>query len=371
MRGKPKSILQSTLELFSPNNSAFHGDNNNNIHYTQINQTCPNVKPLPIHSSTKEISPTSNQDNCPTKPKINDNFDYYQNIINQMNNDITNINQKLSNIDTSILTSSRLSSDPDNLLNSRRNNMPNDSERNINSGNKTQMFFETLENERKIINQLRLDYETSMAAKNAKMIELEQHKKMLLEKKHYLEQQIQALEKNYSKETPMQKINEDENKLKQLSIIKNKDNISQTYDYVPPVNKDKIIIDNKINITESLPPSSKRSSKTSERIRNKKKLHNNKKVMKEETHSINTNCGDDYKKYLEQLKHAINENEFSNKNELLNLVQIIGKITEDKIKEIEIKHKEAMKESLNIICQLEEENTILKNKVLKIKEIAK
>ena len=92
--------------------------------------------------------------------------------------------------------------------------------------------------------------------------------------------------------------------------------------------------------------------------------------MKEEIHPT-INCGNDYKKYLEQLKHVINESELSNKNDLLSLVQIIGKATEENIKDIEIKHKEAMKDSLNIISQLQEENALLKNKVLQIKEIAK
>jgi hypothetical protein len=52
------------------------------------------------------------------------------------------------------------------------------------------------------------------------------------------------------------------------------------------------------------------------------------------------------------------------------MIQSIEQATNIKIKELQKQHKEEMTERLGIIMQLEEENCVLKNKVIRIKEIA-
>ena len=364
MRSKPKSILQTTLELLSSNDSVFHSTNNNVIN---LNQTCPNINLLPCSTNNNPPS-SSRQDNITTDE---DNFDTYQSMITKLNKDIKLINKKLSNIEISGLSSSRITSDPDFLLSARMNKenesnsiIPSESERKV--------------QEEKLIDKLKQEYETSIATKNAKMAELENNNKMLLDKQHQLEQQIQQLEEN-TKATTIQTNFETETEQQSIqrphSVTratcnnnkKGKTNVALTKKTIPSYEKGGSYYKMKVNkkkVSSVAPSMKKRKSQTSKKINNKTVDGNKQNTMN------NNNSNSDYKLYLNQLKEVIHQNEYDNKKELLCLIKSIEQATEIKIKELQKQHKEEMTERLGIIMQLEEENCVLKNKVIRIKEIA-
>lgn len=364
MRSKPKSILQTTLELLSSNDSIFHSNNNNLIN---LNQTCPNINLLSC--STNNNPPSSSRQDIITTDE--DNFDTYQSMINKLNKDIKLINKKISNIEISGLSSSRITSDPDFLHSSR---MIKESESNCIIPSESVRKVQ----EDKLIDKLKQEYETSIAAKNAKMAELENNNKMLLDKQHQLEQQIQQLEENtkattiqtnFETETEQQSIQRPHSVTKVTynnNCGKGKTNVALTKKAIPTKEKGDSNYKRKSSkkkVSSVVPSANKRKRQTSKRISNKKEVSCKQKVM-------NNNKDNDYKMYLNQLKEIINQNEYDNKKDLLGIIKSIEQATDIKIKELQKQHKEEMTERLGIIMQLEEENCVLKNKVIRIKEIA-
>ena len=364
MRSKPKSILQTTLELLSSNDSVFNSNNNNLIN---LNQTCPNINLLSC--STNNNPPSSSRQDIITNDE--DNFDTYQSMINKLNKDIKLINKKISNIEVSGLSSSRITSDPDFLHSSR---MIKESESNCIIPSESDRKIQ----ENKLIDKLKQEYETSIAAKNAKMAELENNNKMLLDKQHQLEQQIQQLEEN-TKATTIQTNFETESEQQSIqrphsvtkvtynnNCGKGKTNVALTKKTIPTKEKGNSNYKRKSSkkkVSSVVPSANKRKSKPSKRISNKKEISSKHNVM-------NNNKDSDYKVYLNQLKEIINQNEYDNKKDLLCIIKSIEQATDIKIKELQKQHKEEMTERLGIIMQLEEENCVLKNKVIRIKEIA-
>ena len=364
MRSKPKSILQTTLELLSSNDSVFNSNNNNLIN---LNQTCPNINLLSC--STNNNPPSSSRQDIITNDE--DNFDTYQSMINKLNKDIKLINKKISNIEVSGLSSSRITSDPDFLHSSR---MIKESESNCIIPSESDRKIQ----ENKLIDKLKQEYETSIAAKNAKMAELENNNKMLLDKQHQLEQQIQQLEEN-TKATTIQTNFETESEQQSIqrphsvtkvtynnNCGKGKTNVALTKKTIPTKEKGNSNYKRKSSkkkVSSVVPSANKRKRQTSKKISNKKEVSCKQKVM-------NNNKDNDYKMYLNQLKEIINQNEYDNKKDLLCIIKSIEQATDIKIKELQKQHKEEMTERLGIIMQLEEENCVLKNKVIRIKEIA-
>jgi hypothetical protein len=365
MRSKPKSILQTTLELLSSNDSVFHSNNNN---LTNLNQTCPNINLLSC-STTNNPPSSSRQDIITTD---DDNFDTYQSMINKLNKDIKLINKKISNVEISGLSSSRITSEPDFLHSSR---MIKESESNCIIPSESDRKVQ----ENKLIDKLKQEYETSIAAKNAKMIELENNNKMLLDKQHQLEQQIQQLEEN-TKATTIQTNFETESEQQSIqrphSVTKvtynnnngkGKTNVALTKKTIHTKEKGNSNYKRKSSkkkVSSVVPSANKRKNQISKKINNKKEVSSKHNVMN------NNNDDGNYKMYLNQLKEIINQNEYDNKKDLLCIINSIEQATNIKIKELQKQHKEEMTERLGIIMQLEEENCVLKNKVIRIKEIA-
>jgi hypothetical protein len=366
MRCKPKDFLQTTLELLSSNDSIYNNIKNNNIHNNQT--THLNIKHLTNNSSFNNNIPStlSHQDNITND---GDNYNYYHDIINHINKDIVNINQKLLNIETSGFSTSRYPSDLENvnctIKNKEFNNIikHNDSLRNNSS---------TYSNRKKeSVTKIPNDYKIISANKKKKLKELEHNNKLLLDKNIHLENKIQFLKQNSHL-----KINNTNNGNESLRVIiikrpHSSKNIIHSNNKSPKIiaykkksicSKKEINTNNKREITKNKVIGyntnySKRKCKTPS------------KIKQDKINSNFTNENSNYKHYLNQLKDIINNNNYANKNQVLFLLQLIEKTFEHNIKKINTQHKKEIKQNLQMILQLEEENSQLKQKVYKIKKI--
>ena len=134
----------------------------------------------------------------PSQRNSQDEIAYYKNMLSEMNNEIGNINSKLSQIDNTMTVSRMSSIDIDNCLSNRSNR-----------SNK-QIEHEMKEN-------IRNNYTISMIEKDKKLIELEENRKKLMEKNKELERQLSQLEQ-YANTTNISNITIDKSETPTIDI---------------------------------------------------------------------------------------------------------------------------------------------------------
>ena len=156
MKNQNKDLLLTTAELLASSDSF-----NSKIPYQYKQEHfSPPRQPLYTFTNEDKTIPQKISNTMPSQRNSQDEIAYYKNMLSEMNNEIGNINSKLSQIDNTMTVSRMSSIDIDNCLSNRSN-----------KSNK-QIEHEMKEN-------IRNNYTISMIEKDKKLIELEENRKKL------------------------------------------------------------------------------------------------------------------------------------------------------------------------------------------------
>ena len=149
-------------------------------------ETFPKMQPNQhINNYNSHIQTSYNNNNFSFK-KFPDDISYYKNLVFEMNNEIGNINNKLSQIDTSFSMSKQ--SIPNNQLNI--NSYPIDN----NNQNINNKHYPNYDNKDLLSNQISLNYTMNTTEEDKKINQLEKDRQELIMKNQELEKQLAQLE---------------------------------------------------------------------------------------------------------------------------------------------------------------------------------
>lgn len=149
-------------------------------------ETFPKMQPNQhINNYNSHIQTSYNNNNFSFK-KFPDDISYYKNLVFEMNNEIGNINNKLSQIDTSFSMSKQ--SIPNNQLNI--NSYPIDN----NNQNINNKHYPNYDNKDLLSNQISLNYTMNTTEEDKKIDQLEKDRQELIMKNQELEKQLAQLE---------------------------------------------------------------------------------------------------------------------------------------------------------------------------------
>ena len=194
MKNQNKDLLLTTAELLASSDSF-----NSKIPYQYKQEHfSPPRQPLYTFTNEDKAIPQKISNTMPSQRNSQDEIAYYKNMLSEMNNEIGNINSKLSQIDNTMTVSRMSSIDIDNCLSNRSN-----------KSNK-QIEHEMKEN-------IRNNYTISMIEKDKKLIELEENRKKLMEKNKELERQLSQLEQ-YANTTNISNITIDKSETPTIDI---------------------------------------------------------------------------------------------------------------------------------------------------------
>lgn len=329
MKNQNKDLLLTTAELLASSDSF-----NSKIPY-QFKQEYYSPPRQPLYTFTNEDKtiPQKISNTMPSqRSTAQDEIAYYKNMLSEMNNEIGNINSKLSQIDNTMTVSRMSSIDIDNCLSNRSNK----SNRQI-------------ENEMK--EKIRNNYTISMIEKDKKLIELEENRKKLMEKNKELEKQLSQLEQ-YANTT-----NTNMN-ISNITIDKSETPTIDTNNTVP-IRK------------QSKPRSPSYKSKPARRS-NSTRMNNNKNIFNRQYSNLKRIPSGDKEgihSQIDSIKKLVLNNAVPS-NIILQLNNLENYIV-NYMKNNDKGNKSLIDKQAKQIEKLTKENNELKKKMIKVKEIMK